>query len=260
MSYFFNKVVAITGGSDGIGKALVDSLLALGAKVATCGRSYDKLYSLQLQYASAPLHTITCDVSNEHDCQNFIESTIKTFGRIDILINNAGISMRSLFKDADFDVMKQIMDVNYWGAVYCTKYALDSIIANKGTIVGMSSVAGYRGLPGKSAYSASKFALQGWMEALRVEMMDQHVNVMWICPGFTTDEPRRYSGESPIDEETPIPPEECAAITLDAIEKQKRYVIMTFSGKRTVFSTRFFPTLADKFIHKYFFKDGKLVK
>lgn len=268
MSYFSNKVVAITGGSDGIGKAMVELLIAKGAKIATCGRNYDKLYSLQVQYSTAPLHIITCDVSNEQDCKRFIESTLKTFGRIDILINNAGISMRALFADADLEVLKKIMDINFWGAVYCTRYALPSLIQNKGTIAGISSVAGYRGLPGRSGYSASKFALQGWMEALRVEMKDQQVNVMWICPGFTTTGIRSTAlgtagkslGESPMNEETLMTAEECAAIALRSIEKNKRNIIMTFTGKRTVFFSRFFPRIADTLIYKYFFLDGKLIK
>lgn len=260
MSFFSNKVVAITGGSDGIGKALVEALIAQGAKVATCARNFDKLYSLQLKYSNSPLHAITGDVSNEQDCKQFIESTIKTFGRIDILINNAGISMRSLFQDTDIDTLKNIMNVNFWGAVYCTKYALPSILENKGVIVGMSSVAGYRGLPGKSGYSASKFAMQGWMEALRVELMNNDVNVMWVCPGYTTTGVQAFMSESSLDEEAPMTPEECASVTLEAIEKHKRNVIMTFTGKRTVFSSRFFPAFADKLIHKYFFKEGKLIR
>src|SRR3990170_6248288 len=101
MSDFFNnKVVAITGGSEGIGKALVDHLLLKGAKVAACGRNHDKLYQLQSEFPSYPLHTIVADVSNENDCRHFIESTIKVFGGIDVLINNAGVSMRALLKDA----------------------------------------------------------------------------------------------------------------------------------------------------------------
>ncbi len=268
MSYFSNKVVAISGGSDGIGKAIVESLLSKGAKVATCGRNHDKLYSLQLKYTNAPLHTITCDVSNEHDCKRFIESTINAFGKIDILINNAGISMRGLFEESNLDVLKKIMDVNFWGAVCCTKYALQSIIENKGIIVGISSVAGYRGLPGRSAYSASKFALQGWLESLRVEMIDKKVHVMWICPGFTTtgirtaalDKEGKSLGESPMDEETLMTPDECAAITISSIEKNKRNIIMTFTGKRTILFSRFFPRIADKLIYNYFFSKGKLVK
>src|SRR5688500_10599230 len=167
MSFFQNKVIVITGGSEGIGKALIEALIPLGAKIATCGRNFDKLYNLQMQYAGTLLHTAVCDVSKEQDCKRFIESTIKTFGGIDILINNAGISMRALVKDVEIDVMRKVMDINFYGAVYCTSFALSSIIQRKGIIVGVSSIAGYRGLPGRSAYSASKFALQGWLEALR---------------------------------------------------------------------------------------------
>ena len=102
MSEFFkNKVIAITGGSEGIGKALVDALIPLGAKIATCGRNQDKLYSLQVQYSNQLLHTMVADVSRYDDCKNFIDSTIETFGGIDILINNAGISMRALLTDAE---------------------------------------------------------------------------------------------------------------------------------------------------------------
>jgi short-subunit dehydrogenase len=268
MSYFNNKVVVVTGGSDGIGRTLVEFLLDQGAKVATCGRNYDKLYSLQLKYAVAPLHTMTCDVSSEQDCKRFIESTLKTFGKIDILINNAGVSMRALFRESNIEAIKRIMDVNYWGAVYCTKYALESIIENKGSIAGISSLVGYRGIPGRSAYSASKHALQGWLEGLRVEMMNHEVNVLWIAPGFTTtnirsnalDKDGKPIGESPMEEDQLMPVEECARIILNAIAKRKRSLVLTFEGKRMVFLNRFLPQLADNLIRKYFFKDGKLVK
>ncbi|MEO6488981.1 MAG: SDR family NAD(P)-dependent oxidoreductase, partial [Ferruginibacter sp.] len=142
--FFKNKVVAITGGSGGIGKALIEQLLSLGAKIGTCARNQDKLYDLQLRHSTAPLHCLVADVSNYNDCKLFIDTTIQQFGGIDILINNAGISMRSLLKDADLDVFKKIMDINFFGTVYCTKLALDSIIERKGTIVGVSSIAGYR--------------------------------------------------------------------------------------------------------------------
>src|SRR5882672_2900275 len=158
--YFKDKVVIVTGGTGGIGKALVEELLQAGAKVATCGRDHDKLYLLQSTYPSSPLYTMLADVSSENDCRRFIETTIKVFGGIDILINNAGISMRALLKDSSTEVTRRVMDINFFGSVYCTKYSLDSIIERKGTIVGVSSIAGYRGLPGRNAYSASKFALQ----------------------------------------------------------------------------------------------------
>ncbi len=267
-SFFNNKVVAITGGTDGIGKALVDVFVKAGAKVATCARNHDKIYNLQLEYTSVLLHAVVCDVSKETDCKRFIESTIDTFGGIDILINNAGVSMHALVKDVDVDVIRKVMDINFYGSVYCTKFALPSLLERKGTVVGVSSIAGYRGLPGRSGYSASKFALQGWLESLRTEMLDKDVHVMWVCPGFTTSNIRNAAltedgkpqGESPLDEDKMMTAEECAVHIINAIEKKKRTLVLTFTGKRTVFMQKFFPGLADKLTHKFFFKDGKLVK
>ena len=134
----------------GIGKALVDAFLQAGAKVATCGRNYDKLYQLQSVYSGKSLMIHTADVSKEQDCRNFIDAVIKSFGTIDILINNAGISMRAMVADVDLDAIRKVMDINFWGTVYCTKFALPHIMQNKGTVVGVSSIAGYRGLPGRS--------------------------------------------------------------------------------------------------------------
>ena len=267
-NYFSEKVVVVTGGTDGIGKALVDQLLAFGAKVATCGRHHDKLYKLQSEYPSYPLHTVVADVSIENDCRHFIESTLKVFGGIDILINNAGISMRALLKDTTVDVIRKVMDINFFGAVYCTRYALDSIIERKGTIVGVSSIAGYRGLPGRSGYSASKFALQGWLESIRTELVGDGVHVMWVCPGFTTsnirnaalDKQGKEQGESPMDEGSMMSAPECADHILQAVRQKKRTLVLTFTGKRTIFMQKFFPALADKLVRNFYFKDGKLVK
>ncbi|MFN8290998.1 MAG: SDR family oxidoreductase [Chitinophagaceae bacterium] len=266
--YFKDKVVAVTGGSEGIGKALVAALISQGARVATCGRNHDKLYRLQSEFPSAYLHTTVTDVSNENDCRRFIETTIKAFGGIDILINNAGVSMRALLKDADTEVIKKVMDINFYGTVYCTKYALPSLIERKGTIVGVSSIAGYRGLPGRSGYSASKFAMQGWLEAVKTELMADGVHVMWVCPGFTTSNIRNAAlnkdgashGDTPMDENKMMSAETCAAHILKAIRKKKRTLVLTFTGKRTVFMQKFFPKLADRFAYKFFFRDGKLVK
>jgi len=267
-NFFTDKVVVITGGTDGIGKALVDALLAQGAKVATCGRHHDKLYKLQAEYPSYPLHTVVADVSSENDCRHFIESTMKVFGGIDILINNAGISMRALFKDAEVEVTRKLMDINFFGAVYCTKYAINSLIERKGTIVGISSIAGYRGLPGRSGYSASKFALQGWLESLKTELAGDGVHVMWISPGFTSSNIRNTAlnsqgqrqEENPMDEGKMMTAEECARHILKAIKNKKRSLVMTFTGKETVFMQKFFPSLADKLVRKFYFKEGKLIK
>ncbi len=266
--YFKNKVVVVTGGTEGIGKALVDELISLGAKVATCGRNHDKIYRLQAEHPSAHLHTMVTDVSSENDCRRFMETTIKVFGGIDILINNAGVSMRALLKEANTEVIHKVMDINFYGMVYCTKYALDSIIERKGTIVGVSSIAGYRGLPGRSGYSASKFAMQGWLEAIKTELMGDGVHVMWVCPGFTTSNIRNAAldkdgsshGSTPMDEGKMMTAEECSRHILKAVRKKKRTLVLTFTGKRTVFMQKFFPKLADKFTYKFFFKKGKLVK
>jgi len=265
---FNNKVVAVTGGTDGIGKALVQALLAQGAKVSTCGRNQDKLYQLQTENAGAPLLTVVADVSQENDCRHFIESTVQTFGPIDILINNAGISMRALFADAEIEVIKKLMDVNFYGALYCTKYALPGIIQQKGTIVGVSSIAGYRGLPGRTGYSASKFALQGWLESLRTEMLHQGVHVMWVCPGFTTSNIRQAAlnekaeahGETSMNESKMMSADVCAAHILKAIALRKRTLVLTFTGIRTVWMNKLFPTLTDKLVHRFFFKKGKLIQ
>ncbi|GAC1430719.1 MAG: SDR family oxidoreductase [Chitinophagaceae bacterium] len=267
-SFFSNKVVAITGGTDGIGKALVDAMIKAGARVATCARNHDKIYNLQLEYTNVLLHAIACDVSKETDCRRFIDSTIETFGGIDILINNAGISMHALVNDLEVDVIRKVMDINFYGSVYCTKFALPSLLERKGIVVGISSIAGYRGLPGRSGYSASKFALQGWLESLRTELLEKNVHVMWVSPGFTTsnirnaalNEEGRSQGESPMDEDKMMSAASCARHILNAIEKKKRTLVLTFTGKRTVFMNKFFPGLADKIAHKFFFKDGKLVK
>lgn len=268
MGAFIGKIVVITGGSEGIGKALVDAFLFQGAKVATCGRNYDKLYLLQSQHPNKPLLIHTADVSKEADCRNFIDEVIRSFGSIDILINNAGISMRSLVSEVELDTLRKVMDINFWGTVYCTKIALPYIQANKGTIVGISSIAGYRGLPGRSGYSASKFAVNGWLEALRTELLGSGTNVMWVCPGFTTSNIRNVAlnkagksqGESPMDEGKMMSAEACAGHIMKAIEKRKRSLVLTLNGKQTVFLNRFLPSLADKLVKKFFFKNGELVK
>ncbi len=267
-TYFKEKVAVVTGGTDGIGRALVTALLAHGAKVATCGRNHDKLYELQALHPSLPLHTLLADVSNEAECKTLIDSTLQVYGRIDLLINNAGISMRGLLKNLELDVIKKVMDINFMGSVYCTKFALAALIESKGTIVGISSIAGYRGLPGRTGYSASKFALQGFLESLKTELKDDGVHVMWVCPGFTSSKIRDHAlndkgqqqKENPMDEGKMMSAEACAKYLLKAITKKKRALILTATGKETVFLNKFFPSLADKLVHRFYFKNKELVK
>jgi len=268
MSNFTDKIVVITGGSDGIGKALVAQFLALGSKVATCGRNENKLSLLASEFPSSNLFTAQVDVSKQDESEAFIKQVVDNWGRIDVLINNAGISMRALVSEVSVQTLQNVMDINFWGTVYCTKSALASIQQNKGVIVGVSSIAGYRGLPGRSGYSASKFALNGWLEALKTELYASGTHVMWVCPGFTTsnirnaalDKNAKAQGESPMDEGAMMSSEDCATHIIHAIEKRKRSLVLTFTGKRTVFMNKYFPAWADKLVHQFFFKDGQLVK
>lgn len=258
-----DKVVVITGGTSGIGKALTIASLHSGAKVAVCGRKPETLQTLEKELASGNLYTYTADVSKEEDCKNFIEQVIDRFGKIDILINNAGISMRALFDDVDLKVLKQVMDINFWGTVYCTKYALPSILANKGTVVGVSSIAGYRGLPGRTGYSSSKFAMQGFLESLRTEHLHTGVNVMWVCPGFTSsnirntalNEEGRSQAETPLDESKLMSAEAVAAAILKAVSKRKRTLVLTGQGKMTVLLSKLFPGLLDGIVYNHFKKE-----
>ncbi|MGZ4001777.1 MAG: SDR family NAD(P)-dependent oxidoreductase, partial [Mucilaginibacter sp.] len=156
-----DKVVVITGASSGIGKALAIEFARRGGNLVVAARHYVALCelteSLIKEYGIQAV-AVQCDVSVEDDCALLIKQSILTFGKIDVLINNAGISMRALFNDVDVKVMKTLMDVNFWGTVYCTKYALPHLLKTQGSLVGVSSIAGYKGLPGRSGYSASKFA------------------------------------------------------------------------------------------------------
>ena len=156
-----NKVVIITGASSGIGLACAREFAAQGSKIVMAARSIEKLKEVEneLRNNGTEVISVQTDVSKEDDCRRLIEETVQAFGKIDILINNAGISMRANFLDVELDVLRRLMDVNFWGTVYCTKYALPYILKEKGSVVGVSSIAGYLGLPGRTGYSSSKFAM-----------------------------------------------------------------------------------------------------
>lgn len=257
-----DKVVAITGASSGIGKALADMALAMGAKVAVCARNIDKLENAYAGSAGALL-LVKADVSVEEDCALFVNTIVEKWGGVDVLINNAGMSMRALFADLDVKVLKELMDVNFWGTVFTTKYALPHITKRKGTIAGISSIAGYRGLPGRTGYSSSKFAMQGFLESLRTELLHTGVNVMWASPGFTASNIRNVAlgangatqKETPLDEGKLMSAEQCAAIIYKAIRKRKRSVVMTAQGKATVWLNKLFPGMMDSMVFNHFAKE-----
>lgn len=261
-----DKVVIITGGSSGIGKALAAEFGRHGSKIVITGRKQEALDAAadDLRKEGIEVLAVRGDVSREEDNEKMAREAVERFGRIDILINNAGISMRALFEDVDLDVVKKVMDINFYGVLYATKYCLPEIIRNKGSVVGISSIAGFRGLPARTGYSASKFALQGFLEVLRTEMLYKGVHVLTACPGFTASNIRKTAltadgsqqNESPRKEENMMSAGECARHIYRATRKRKKYLILTFQGKMTVFLNKWFPGWMDKMVYKVMAKEA----
>jgi short-subunit dehydrogenase len=263
---FKNKIVIVTGASSGIGKACAEEFAKRGAHLVLGARQYVTLCEitadLEKRYGIKAI-AVQSDVSKEEDCKLLVQQAITTFGSVDILVNNAGLSMRALFDDLDLSVLKNLMDVNFWGTVYCTKYALPEILKSKGSVVGVSSIAGYRGLPGRTGYSSSKFAMNGFMEALRTELLKTGVHVMVACPGFTTSNIRvaalakdgHAHGETSMEEGKMMTAEEVAKRIVDGIASRKRTLIMTGQGKLTVWLNKLLPALADKLVFNHFTKE-----
>lgn len=262
---FQQKIIVITGASSGIGKALAEKALAEGAFVAACARNLEKLQAaFPSFYGDNRLLLYKADVSVKEDCQQFVAAVLEKWQRIDWLINNAGISMRALFEDVDLSVIESLMEVNFWGTVYMTKFALPAIKTQKGGIVGISSIAGYRGLPGRAGYSASKFAMQGFLETLRTELLYTGVQVMWAAPGFTSSNIRNTAlaadggaqKETPLDESKLMSAETCAQIIFEGMRKRKRTIVMTTQGKATVWMNKLFPGWMDKMVFNHFAKEA----
>lgn len=265
------NVVLITGASGGIGKALAFRYAEAGYRISICARNEAKLKTIATaitqKYHTDVFYQIV-DVTLETDCKSWVEATHQHFGQINILINNAGISMRAPFADLDLSVLKQLMDTNFWGMVYCTKYALPYLIQTKGTIVGISSIAGFRGLPERTGYSASKFAMNGFLESLRTELIPTGVHVLTACPGFTQSNIRQTAltadgsaqGESPRDEDSMMTSEEVAHQIFLAVERKKKTLILTRLGKMTVFLNKFLNSWMDKKVYANFQKEKRSEK
>lgn len=263
--YMKGKVVIITGASSGIGRALAKEFFSRGASLSLGARRIDQLEALKAELRSPNVLCVATDVSLEVDCKNLINLTIEKFGRIDVLINNAGISMRSLFLDLDMEVMHRVMNVNFFGTVYCTRYALPFLLESKGSLVGVISIAGHVGLPGRTAYSASKFAIRGFLDTIRIEYLKSGLHVLVAAPGFTASEVRKVAltsdgtpqGETPRNEEKMMSAETCALYIAEAVRKRKRELILTFmEGKFTIFLGKFFPSLLDRLIYKHMAKES----
>lgn len=255
------KVVVITGASSGIGKALAEKYAAEGWALVVAARRHKRLQELTEKLPDSDILAVKTDVANEADCKNLIKKAVEKFGKIDVLINNAGISMRALFNETDLEVMHRVMDVNYWGTVNCTKYALPYLLETKGSLVGVISVGGYIGLPARTGYSASKFAVRGFLETIRVENLKTGLHVLITAPGFTSSEIRKSAltgngnsqGETPRNENNMMSAEDCAAHIFNAVEKRKRQLVLTFlEGKLTVFLSKFMPRFLEKMTYKMF--------
>lgn len=261
-----DKVVVITGGTSGIGKALAFEFGSKGSRIVVTGRNEGALAETvnELKAKSIEAIGVLADVTRPDDNRRMAEEAVKAFGRIDVLINNAGISMRAIFEEVDPEVIKKVMDINFYGVVYATKYCLPEILKNKGSVIGISSIAGFRGLPARTGYSASKFALNGFLESLRTELLNSGVHVLTACPGFTASNIRKRSltvdgsqqGESPRDEQKMMSAEECAAHIYRATVKRKRTLVLTMQGKLAVFLNKWLPSLADKMVYNVMKKEA----
>jgi NAD(P)-dependent dehydrogenase (short-subunit alcohol dehydrogenase family) len=206
---------------------------------------------------------VKADVSVEEECKELIRKTVEQYGRIDILINNAGITMRALFEEVDLDVLRKLMDTNFWGTVYCSKFAIPYLLMSKGSLVGVSSIAGYKGLPGRTGYSSSKFAIQGLLEVIRIENMKKGLHVLIASPGFTASNIRNVAlskdgslqGETPLDESKLMPAETVARKIADAIDRRQRTLTLTTLGKMTVLLNKFLPSFVDKMVYNHMAKE-----
>lgn len=259
-----NKVVVITGASSGIGKALAGEYASKGWNLVLAARRIERLIELEKKFKKNEVLSVKTDVTVEEDCKNLIDSAIKRFGKIDVLINNAGISMRASTIDVEMEVLRKVMDVNFWGTVYCTKFSLPHLLASKGSLVGIMSVGGYVGLPARSGYSASKFAMRGFLDSVRVEHRRSGLHVLVAAPGFTASDIRksalvadgRQQGETPRNESKMMSAEWCAFRIYTAVKRRQRKLILTFwEGKATVLIAKLWANLVDGFIYRTFAKE-----
>lgn len=261
-----SKVAIITGGSSGIGQALTLKYAKEGYSVAFTGRNKERMEATEkeLETLGAPYLSLHLDAASETDNEKMVEQTVSKFGQVDVLVCNAGISMRALFEDLDLDVFKQLMDINFYGSIYAVKYALPHILKSKGSIIAISSINGWRSTPARSAYSSSKFAMQGFFESLRTEVMSRGVHVLVVCPGFTSSNIRNVAltadgkaqGESPRDEQKMMSSEEVANRTYKAQQRRKRDLILTFQGKLAVTLNKLIPSRLDKMVYNMMKKEA----
>jgi len=265
--FYDGKVVVVTGASSGIGLASARLFGSLGAKVVMAARRLSLLEELAPSVAPADrVLCVRCDVTSESDCKALIEAAVARFGKLDVLVNNAGISMRAMFRDLDTDVLRRLMDVNFWGTVCCTKAALPYLLESRGTVVGVISVAGFSPLPARTGYSSSKFAVRGFLDVLRVEHMKDGLNVLVFAPGYTASNVRNAAltadgtpqGSTPLEEGSLMSAEDVALRLAKAIRRRRHQVVLTPLGRLTVFMRGLAPRLVDRITYRYIAREGEV--
>ena len=251
-----NKVVVVTGAASGIGAAISRKFSRAGATVGMLDKDEKGVKAAAAELTGAGMQAVglPCDVSDETQCASAISEIIDRYGGIDILVNNAGITQRSAFVDTRSSVYRKVMDVNFFGSLYCTQYAIESLMARRGMIIIIESIAGLAPLLGRTAYCASKHALHGLFTALRSEMRARGVRVMIVCPGFvkTNLQKRALGGDGRV---TTHPqsrvgkqdsPEKIAEAVYRASLKQKELLILSPLGKLTYWINRLNPVLYER--------------
>ena len=249
-------VVAITGAASGIGRALARRYARSGARLGLLDRDAAGLDALAAELAEqkTEIHAVACDVTRWEDCKGAIESILESFGGIDVLVNNAGITHVSPVADTDVDVVRRVMDVNFFGAVYCTRAALASLIARRGLVVVLSSVAGFSPLAGRCAYSASKHALHGFFETLRSEQRESGLGVLMVCPSFTRTgiEAAALGGDGlALRARRTVygrqaDPDEVAEAIFRAAGRRRRLLVLSPVGKLSYAVSRVWPSLFER--------------
>lgn len=258
-------IALITGAGSGIGEALALEGAKRGYDLVIMGRNTQNLEKVasSCKTLGASVVVVSGDVSIQEDCRRFVAAASTLPGKVKILFNNAGISMRAVFEHTDPEVLHQLMNTNFWGTVYCTHFALPKLLENNGSVVGVSSIAGFKGLPGRTGYSASKFAMHGFLESLRNENLKKNLHVLIACPGYTASNIRKTAlnkdgksqAETPLDESKLMQPSEVADAIWNSVEKRRLYLILTLQGKLAVFINKWWPALADKLAYNVIRKE-----
>lgn len=254
---FTDNAVVLTGASSGIGRELAVQLAEQGALLTLAARRADLLADAAAECRRRGGHAAVqaTDVTREEECKALVERAVEEYGRIDTLIVNAGRTMWSLFADLKtLAPFEEIMRVNYFGSVYCTYYALPHLLASRGRIVAVSSLTGKTGVPTRSGYAASKHAINGFFDTLRIELGGSGVSVTVACPDFVATETRQRAfggdgeplGESPVEEGKVMSAEECARRIVAGAAKRRRELIMSARGKLGMWLKLVAPGLIDR--------------